>query len=237
MTPYLDDIIENPNQKGHNPRYITLRHRSYCWYYVFNNHNKTDAYRRAYYSHVDNKTGKIVMDISKAAKRINMGVLAALCSKKIYNQVAIKKLEEVIEEQIKSILPTDLLRQMVIQATYDPSMFVNLDGSPKYTDWDDIPPEYRCCIEGIETKVYGRDGQEEKVVTKLVDRDKSRKYLLQMCPSLLEPVTHKHIVTTIDDEGKETGIDFAKMDTEKLKKMEKELIQELKREGVLKDKK
>lgn len=235
MTPYLNDIIENINhveKRKAKPQYLTLKHRALAWYFCFNNHNKTDAYLRAYFGRYNRVTKKIEILNNNIGNRKSVPVTASEIMKRAYMQEACVRINKVIEAELKSNLTTDLLQQLIIQATYDPSMFIENDGSPKFQSWDEIPPEYRCCVEGIETKAYGRNADYIKTTLKLVDREKARKYLVQMCPSLVEPVAHKHLITTLDEDGKEKGIDFSKMSTDELREMEKTLTDELIREGV-----
>ncbi len=222
LTPYLNDIIENPNENKES-RPLTLKHRAFCWYYVFNNHNKTDAYKRAYFAVYNNKIAELVIDEEKVVKRPNICSDASRVYGKTYIREAISRIETEVEAQLKQALPTDLLRQLIIQATYDPAMFIKKCGEPAFTDWDEIPPEYRCCIEGIETRAYGRNADLVKTTLKLVNREQARKYLLQMCPGLLEPETKKHIHTTLDKDGKEVGLDLSRTTTAKLLEMQQEL--------------
>ena len=66
-------------------------------------------------------------------------------------------------------------------AFYDPSVFINEDGAPAFTSWDQVPAEQRKCIESIETKAYGKDGLVTITSIKLADRkfymDKLDKYI------------------------------------------------------------
>ena len=134
----------------------------------------------------------------------------------VYIQEAISKIEAEHLRQVKLTIPKSLMNQLVVQATYDPSMFFNPDGSVAFNEWDEIPEEYRCCVEGIETKAYGRDGTTLLTTIKLVDREKARKYLLKVCPGLLEAEKMEIIHKTIDEQGNPVGIDLKKLSDEEI---------------------
>lgn len=227
LTPYLDDIVENSVRiETHNEkaRYLTLRHRSFAWYFCFNNNNKTDAYRRAFFGRFNRRLNQLVIQENLISNKKSVPVTARELMKRVYIQEAISRINKVIEAELKQNLPVGLLQQLIIQATYDPSMFIAVTGKPKFESWDEIPQEYRCCVEGIETRAYGKDANVTKTVLKLIDRDKARKILIQMCPSLLEPITTKHIFTTLDENGNEIGLqDYKKLSVEELLELEQNL--------------
>lgn len=60
-------------------------------------------------------------------------------------------------------------------AFYDVSQFLNPDGTPAFSSWDDIPAPLRRCIEGIEIKFYGRDANREVVNISLAKRSEALK--------------------------------------------------------------
>lgn len=70
------------------------------------------------------------------------------------------------EKRVK--LEQQIIESLYAQAFYDPSMFMELDGSPKFTSWDEIPKEYRCCVESIKTEHFPRGGSQTTI--KMVDR-------------------------------------------------------------------
>lgn len=69
-------------------------------------------------------------------------------------------------------LEQEIIQSYYAQAFYDPSMFINTDGSPAFETWDDIPAAWRCCVESIETKMSA-SGLHTRTVIKLVDRTKA----------------------------------------------------------------
>ena len=111
-------------------------------------------------------------------------------------------IREQLEQKIKADIPQTMLQQLQIQASYDPSMFIKVNGTANFKDWSEIPLEYRCCIEGIDPKT-GK--------VQLVNREKAREKLLSLAPGLL--VTQKLEVThlTKNDNGDEVGINTKTM--------------------------
>lgn len=211
LTPYLDDVTYVINNKE---KPIKLYMRCYAWYYVHNGGNKTDAYRRANFSIYNNGKRKLIPQQNISTSTVTTGGNRMYGYR--YIQECIALIREEITSKIKADMPTSLLEQLRIQATYDPSMFINPDGSPAFSTWNEIPEEYRCCIEGISTSRYGKNYDIEKTVIKLVDRSQAREKLLKLAPGLLEPdIVHiKH--TTIDEDGKEVGFNVNKLTDEEL---------------------
>ena len=58
------------------------------------------------------------------------------------------------------------------QAFYDPSVFMDVDGSPRFKSWDEIPENLRCCVVKIDTKFYGKDARPQSTIT-LIDRNQA----------------------------------------------------------------
>lgn len=229
LTPYLNDIkYPNPNKNDkNNPyRYLNLKQRAFAWYYVYNGNNKADAYRKAYMSKWNSRDKRLVYQGIKNKKvKMDEFTYNAVMAQTIYNHTymneAVKLIREKWEASIKVDIPQTLLEQLKIQCTYDPSIFINVDGSPKFKTWDEIPEEYRCCVEGIESKYHGRNADVKTTIIKLVDRDKARKYLMELAPNLFDPVQKIELThATIDAEGKKIGLnDLNKLSTEELKKI------------------
>jgi len=224
ITPYLNKLKDN---KGNLMR---MKARGFAWYYVFNGNIKADAYRRAYYSRFDRKIGKLVAPVleketskQRKSRNVCLAIKAATLFNLPYIQTAISLIRKDYENKIKKSIPQSMLQQLIVQATYDPSMFFTPNGKIAFQSWDDIPVEYRCCVEGIETKAYGQNAATQITTIKLCDREKARKYLLRVCPGLLE--TEKMEIThqTLDGEGNLIGIDFKKLSDDDLIKRYNEL--------------
>jgi len=234
LTPYLDDIIYvRGNDKILRERPLTLKMRGFAWYYVYNGNNKSDAYRRAFFSKYNKKLDKLEFDENakiehEKKKKYNWSSKVVSISSqiyaKLYIQEAIRRIQEALIRDLKFDLPQSIVEQLHVQATYDPSMFIDVEGRPLIKSLKDIPEKYRCCIEGIETKYYGKNADKKVTSIKLVDRDKARKYLLRMIPEhILSPEKLTLIHKTIDDNNKEIGIDVFKLSDKELIEKYKEL--------------
>jgi len=66
------------------------------------------------------------------------------------------------------------------RAFYDPAMLINADGSLKYRSLEEVPPEVRAAIDGIETKWYGKNADVQAVSVKLADRDRAMAHLTKL---------------------------------------------------------
>lgn len=74
-------------------------------------------------------------------------------------------------DEIKNKLEPKLIDILYKRATYDISIFCNKNGT--YKKYDEIPKEWRCCIDGTEKKYYGKDANVCVIINKLADRDKA----------------------------------------------------------------
>jgi hypothetical protein len=77
-------------------------------------------------------------------------------------------------------LEKEIMDTTVARAFYDPSMFLNPDGSPAFDRWEDIPAVYRRCIEGIDVKFWGKDANRQSITYTLANRSDSLKQLSQI---------------------------------------------------------
>lgn len=217
LTPYLDKIVV-PSKNKKSIMYLTLKQRAFAWYYVFNSNNKTDAYRRAYCATYNTKKQILEID-QKGQSNQRCAVEGGNIYRKEYIQQAIQKIREKLEEEISMDVPQSIIEQLQIMCTFDPAMFYNEDGTVKFKNWAEIPEKYRCCVEGMEVKHYGR-GEDEKtvIVLKLCSRDKAREALLKIIPGLLLPEKKNIQWSTLDKDGNEVGFDPSNFTDEELKK-------------------
>ena len=212
ITPYLNELsYVGKNKKTYK---LSMKNRCFAWYYCFNGFNKSDAFRRSHKSAYNPKTHKLQM--VKDPHNPGDTVDGTKLLKNPLVKRAVELIQAEIERQIKSNMNLEFVEQLYIQATYDPSMFVDLDGKPKIKSLKQVPKKYRCCVESIEKKYYGKNAHVSSIVLKLVDRDKARKYLLKLCPGLLVPEELHHIHKTIDKDGNQVGFDVQKKTDEEL---------------------
>lgn len=79
-----------------------------------------------------------------------------------------------------SYLEKEILDTTLARALYDPALFLNPDGSPAFTSWDEIPPAYRRCIEGIDVKFWGKDADRQSITFNLASRSEALAQLTKL---------------------------------------------------------
>ncbi len=89
-------------------------------------------------------------------------------------------IQRILEWEIDSMsmsLKNDIIGQLYKQAFYDPAMFINGNGSPRFTSLDDIPLEWRCCVESIKTNMHPKNINVVTYEIKLANRGEARREL------------------------------------------------------------
>jgi len=141
---------------------LTIKEAKFAIAYYANGFNAPDAYRRAGYAGADKEWGKFQ-------------------SYKITKRTPVEKAIKLLAEQdlgVKTeVIKSKVISQLYEQAFYDPSDFINADGSPKFERLEDLPREKRCCVKKVETKRYGRDGDYQVTSIDLADRNKAMEVL------------------------------------------------------------
>jgi len=99
-----------------------------------------------------------------------------LLKKKHVNE-ALKKYIEARLGDTRKTLDQKLIDTIYKRAFYDATMFVNDDGS--FKGFDQIPDEWKCVVDGIEEKYYGKDAQKCSTHLKLADKDKALQHLVK----------------------------------------------------------
>lgn len=74
-------------------------------------------------------------------------------------------------------LEKNVIETLQAQAFYDVSMFLNSDGTPRFSSWDEVPVPFRRCIEGMSRKFYGSNAQRETLDITFTKRDTALKAL------------------------------------------------------------
>lgn len=218
ITPYLDNITYEDTLG--KIRHLSDRQRGYAWYYCFNNGIKSDAFKRAYDGRFSSKLNKIIFKNDIAEQTIY--TRAYVLHRKTIVGRAIRAIRDDIEKNIRENMDQTILEQLQVQASYDPGMFIDPQGRVKFSTWDEIPPKYRCCVEGISTTRYGKNGGIVETTIKLVNRAQARSELLKIAPGLLQPTKSELLLKTLDDDGKEVGIDYSRLSDDELRAMLKE---------------
>jgi len=160
LTPYIDKAEIK----------LTPRQRAFCWFYTQNGFNGSQACKMAGYKSKKSKHGESFVFAQQAQQNLNLPYVLEsikLIIKNSYININ------------RSTLEKRLFETWVVQAFYDPGMFINPDGRAAFKSWDEIPEEYRVCVEGIEQK-YNKDCG-FYIILKLADRkvaqDKLDKYI------------------------------------------------------------
>ena len=89
-------------------------------------------------------------------------------------------IQRILEWELDSMsmsLKNDIIGQLYKQAFYDPAMFINGNGSPRFTSLDDIPLEWRCCVESIKTNMHPKNPNVVTYEIKLANRGEARREL------------------------------------------------------------
>lgn len=151
--PFEPYVPDNWEELG-----LSIEHCKFIIAYLTNDYNHTLAYSAVY----------------TKCKKSSARVLGT----KLLQNVTVK---HVIKTFLSTALGGDKLiaeykniQKYKAMAYYNPKTFINLDGTPRYKKWSEIPEELQCCIEGIEVKSFGiGKHREERVIIKLADRMKS----------------------------------------------------------------
>lgn len=153
--------------------------------------------------------------------------LASQQANQLLKNIKVKKAIEIWKEnfleEIKNKLEPKIVNVLMIQAFYDPSMFVKPDGTPNFTDWKEIPKDYRVCIAGIEKKYYGKDAERQTIKVDLVNRDKALEKLEKYI-NMIKDV--KEIKVTTDKEVENKLNDILNISFEDAESEEVEIIPE-----------
>jgi len=92
-------------------------------------------------------------------------------------QDAIKRYVDLVLGEGKIKLKKEIYDIWYKRAFYDPLMFYDVDGEPKITSLKDIPQEYRCVVDGVNKRYYGKDASRHVIELKLADREKALAWL------------------------------------------------------------
>jgi hypothetical protein len=171
ITGYLDDI---------EPK-LTIKQRKFAYFYIMNGFNGSEACRQAgYKSHKDIDNNEIYR------------VIGCINLQKVNIKDAIRLISDNIIKD-KSEIQQSLFNIHWKRANYDILTFQNDDGS--FKSLNEIPQEWRCCIDGTETKYYGKDANVKVVVSKLPDRNRALEFLDKLIQMTKEPNEDKNVMT------------------------------------------
>lgn len=135
-------------------------------YHYIEKRNSTEALLRVWPS-----------DVQMTRRTAKMRALKLMQRKKI--KEGIERIMQWELEGIHITLANDIIGTLYRMAFYDPAMFIDANGGARFTDIDDVPEEYRCCIKGIKTTVHPKDVNKEFHEILLVDKMEALKELMQ----------------------------------------------------------
>lgn len=98
----------------------------------------------------------------------------------------------------KTHIEQQILRVLYARAFYDPDMFLDRQGRFRHQNLSDIPEQWRCCIDGIETKAYGKNAERLVTTYKLADREKAAEKLAKYIGMFKETAPTVNINITRD---------------------------------------
>lgn len=148
LTQQILHFLPNFHESG-----MTIQEAMFAIEYASNGFNAAAAYRQQY------------------DKRLSDGRAEVRAQTLLRNDAVRQAVVDVVtlwinEKRLR--LEREVIASLYAQAFYDPAMFVTPDGCVAFDAWEDIPAEWRCCVEGIEQR---RDKAGVPYTTiKLVDR-------------------------------------------------------------------
>ncbi|MCP4336607.1 MAG: hypothetical protein GY679_02015 [Mycoplasma sp.] len=90
---------------------------------------------------------------------------------------AVAEFIEVYINKLNELTELNVVKQYMLEATYDPADIINADGSPKFNSLSELGEKSRVIV-GIESKYFGKGEDRVKQTTvKLADRNKALQQL------------------------------------------------------------
>lgn len=100
-----------------------------------------------------------------------MAVRASVLLGKDRVKAGVRLILDVLLGEKKVNLDKKIIETLEKRAFYDPQMFFRADGTPAFDNWEAIPEEWRCVVDSLERKYYGKDASTSVIVMKLADKD------------------------------------------------------------------
>lgn len=156
---------------------LNTRELMFAAYYVSNGHNATQAFISA--------AGDVSLSYSACAVRsINL-------LKRPEIQKAVMMWFDRWFSERKTALEKEIVETYYLRAFYPIDVFLDADFKPKSLEL--IDKKWHCCIDGVETKYYGRNAEVEVKVLKLANREKAldqlAKYMGMFAESIAMNIT------------------------------------------------
>ena len=129
-------------------------------------------------------------------------------SKSIFTKEHVKKAIAIYMNAILAQKKPEVLDKVINvlykRAFYDPFMFYDTDGQPKFSSLEEIDEEWRVVVDGIEQKYWGKDSETSSVVLKLADRNKA----IQELTKILELSKEQIKIEGMNDISRDAGFTF-----------------------------
>ena len=159
-TKELKEVLSSDMYKKLKLEGVTVKQVRFIAHYITNGFNASLAVRDAGYI-----TGSL-----NAANVLGCNMLK---KPKIKRGLKLFFDDWIEEKKIK--LEKEIIDTYYKRAFYDITTFRNNDGTFKFLE--DIPEEWRCCIDGIEERYFGKEADVKAIITKLPDREVSLREL------------------------------------------------------------
>lgn len=149
-----------------------------------------------YYYCLNDFDEKKAVELSDYSKNVNV--------KALFNNDKVKKAIAIYMNAVLAQHKTHILHKAIDvlskRAFYDPFMFYDTDGQPKFSTMEDVPVEWRVVVDGIEQKFWGKDAMQTSVILKLADRQSAIKELTKLLELSKETIEIKNSVASAGDE-------------------------------------
>lgn len=187
LTPaQVRQVVPNWQEAG-----ATLPQARFAAEYCSNGFNAVRAYRNAV-----NSTG-------------SYATMSTMSSKMMQELSVVKCIEAFTASWIgekRLQLHSKILQILWAQAFYDPSMFINGEGQPKFKDLDELPIDMRCVVLGIKKRYHGKDATESTIEIELVDRKSAIRELAAYVNLMKDSKTIPTITLSADGEAMLTSV-------------------------------
>lgn len=169
----------------------TLPQARFAAEYCSNNFNAVKAYKNAV-----NSTGSYATMSTMASKYMQIPSVVKCIEAFTVSWIGEKRLQ----------LHSKILQILWAQAFYDPSMFINGEGQPTFTDLTEIPSDMRCVVVSIKTKYHGKDATQKTIEIELVDRKSAIRELAAYVNLMKDAKTTPTITINADAEAMFTAV-------------------------------
>lgn len=146
--------------------HLTLREQKAIAAYTANGYRGADA----------------LIEAGIVAESLRNSPMAKIKSAEFFNRPevsqAVTRLEQTVLNPYRDSILQQIVQQKRARATYDPATFYFSNGIAR--PLDEIPVEWRVCIDGVEKQYFGKNADVYVIRYVLADKDRAQKELLEM---------------------------------------------------------